>query len=241
MFVHYRTPGIVLKKEDRGEADQFLTILTKDFGKIKVLAKSIRKIKSKLKSGVSLFSLSEIGFIQGKRYKILTDAVSKNKFSNINDSLEKLRIATEIGEDVDSLVRGEEKEEEIWDLVLGVFEKLNNSFVSDSLVYYYFFWNLITILGYQPELNNCSFCQRKLVPENLYFNPDQGGVICNNCFRELKSGRKIDPETIKLLRFLIREDWEGLKKINIDQSYERKLEDISNVYLSYFKDILNPS
>ncbi len=55
MFTHYRTQGIILKKEDRGEADRLFTIYTKDFGKLELLAKGERKIKSKLRGGLELF------------------------------------------------------------------------------------------------------------------------------------------------------------------------------------------
>jgi len=242
MFVHYRTLGIIIKKENRGEANQLLTIITKDFGKVKILAKAIRKIKSKLKSGVPLFSLSEINFIQGKRYKILTDAIREKKFTNINSDLNKLRIVTEIGENIDFLLREGEKEEEVWKLALKTFYKIDESTDSnfDFLIYHYFFWNLLVFLGYKPELVNCSSCQRRLAPSNLYFDSNQGGVICSSCFEKLRSGERIDPETVKVVRFLIKEDWEELEKLRIDRSHKKELKKISNVYLSYFKDILNP-
>lgn len=80
MFVHHRTKAIVLKKVDRKEADQLFTLYTEDFGKLTVLGRAIRKISSKLRSGIEIFYLSEIEFIQGKAYKILTDAVLIEKF-----------------------------------------------------------------------------------------------------------------------------------------------------------------
>jgi len=45
MFTYYRAQGFILKKEDRGEADRIFTIYTKDFGKLELLAKAVRKIK----------------------------------------------------------------------------------------------------------------------------------------------------------------------------------------------------
>jgi len=68
MFVHYRTQGLILKKEDQGEADLLFTIYTKDFGKLEILGRAIRKISSKLRSGAEIFYLSEVEFIQGKIY-----------------------------------------------------------------------------------------------------------------------------------------------------------------------------
>lgn len=235
MFVHYRTLGIILKKEDRGEANQVFTILTKDFGKLKVLGKAIRKIKSKLRAGARIFCLSEIGFIQGKAYKTLTDAVLVEKFSGISKNLEKMKVASEIAGVLDSLVKGEEADKEIWGLVLEAFRRLDNC-SSCSLIYYYFLWNLFSILGYRPELENCPLCRKKLVPDNLYLDPEQGGVVCGNCFGKEKKGEKIDPETVKILRLLLKEDWSILSRLKIDSKHREGLEEISESYLSSISD-----
>ena len=74
MATYYRTQGYVIKKTGLREADQLFTIYTEDYGKIDVLGRGIRKITSKLRSGIDLFCFSEIEFVQGKAYKTLTDA-----------------------------------------------------------------------------------------------------------------------------------------------------------------------
>ena len=127
MFNHYRTQGFILKKTDQGESDRIFTIFTKDFGRLELLAKAERKIKSKLRAGLELFYLSEIEFIQGKIYKTLTDAILIEKFQNLRNDLGKLYIAYKISEDLDNFVRGEEPDEKIWHLLNETFEKLNNS------------------------------------------------------------------------------------------------------------------
>ena len=126
MAVHYRSQGFFLKKSARGEADELFTIYTKDFGKLKIIGKAIRKITSKLRGGAEPFYLSDIEFIQGKTYKTLTDASLIENFKNIRQNLVKLRIANEIAELVDSLIAKEEKDEKIWELLNEVFQKLNN-------------------------------------------------------------------------------------------------------------------
>ena len=99
MATHYRTQGFIVKKTDRGETDQLLTIYTKDFGKLEILGKAIRKVKSKLRGGAELFYFSEIEFIQGKTNKTLTDANLIESFPNIRKNLKKLAIAHKIAEE----------------------------------------------------------------------------------------------------------------------------------------------
>ena len=179
MAVHYRTQAFILNKTDWNEADQIFTVYAKEFGKIKIAAKAIRKIKSKLRSGMDLFYLSEIEFIQGKTYKTLTDALVIDKFENIRENLEKLEVVSQIAEALDSLVHEQEQDENIWNLLNGALDKLKNSRDNHNLIYYYFLWNLFSLLGYQLDLYHCIVCQKKLFPVKLYFNPE--GIVCLDC------------------------------------------------------------
>jgi DNA repair protein RecO (recombination protein O) len=239
MAVHYRTQGIIFKKVDRGEADQLFTVYAKDFGKLEILGKAIRKIKSKLRGGAELFYLSELEFIQGKTYKTLTDAILIESFLNLRKDLEKLAIAYKISEALEDLVKGQEPDPKIWDLLKKTFQRLNAFNLkpkTSNLIYYYFLWNILSVLGYQPELYNCSLCQKKLIPEGLYFNPREGGIICHSCFKKTKTGKKIDPDTVKILRIFIKRDWNTLKKIKPEKVNQAALKNISESYLSFFLD-----
>jgi len=232
MFIHYRTQGIVLKKENRGESDQLFTVFTKDFGKLEILGKGIRKITSKLRAGIEIFYLSEIEFVQGKNQKILTDAISIKKFKKIRRDLSKLKIAYKISEVLSKLIRGEEKDEKIWSLLKDTLEKLENyQFKIDNLklIYYYFFWNLISFLGYKPQLYFCLLCGRKLKPKKLYFSKE-GGILCESCFKKKKEGILITPEVVKILREILNQNWEILKKLKIEKEHFKWLKKVSNIY-----------
>lgn len=237
MFVHYRSLGIILKKEDRGEANQVLTILTKDFGKLKILGKAIRKIKSKLRAGTRIFSLAEIEFIQGKTHKTLTDALLVDDFPKIRKDLNKLRIASEITEVFDNLVKGQEADKKVWNLILETLKRLNDC-ASCELIYHYFLWNFLSVLGYEPELKSCSICQKKLTPSGIYFFPGEGGLICSRCFQKKRKGKRVSPEAIKLLRVFLKKDWHVLGKLKVDPRYLEDLDRIAEIYLFYLYNIL---
>jgi DNA repair protein RecO (recombination protein O) len=235
MFIHYRTQGFILKKNERGEADRIFTIYTKDFGKLELLAKAERKIKSKLRSGLELFYLSEVEFIQGKAYKTLTDTILINNFKNLRKDFKKLKIAYQISEVLDNLVKGQEADLKIWYLLNEVFNKLNDSsFVirHSSLLYYYFLWNLLSILGYQVELYNCALCQKKIRPEKISFSPEGGGIICGQCQTSIKTKRPIKSDTVKIIRILLKGDWSILKRLKVRSEDLKQLKMISNYYLS---------
>ncbi len=235
MFVNHRTQGFILKKIDRSENDQLFTIYTKDFGKLEVLGRAIRKISSKLKQGAETFYLSEIEFIQGKNYKTLTDAVLIDKFEQTRKDFDKMRITRQIAEVFDDLVRGQEKDENLWDLLSDAFNRLNKLEIRGwklEILYYYFLWNLLSILGYGPELYICSLCRKKLEPQKLFFNPREGGVICQNHDKELRLSKKICPETVKILRILLKKDWTTFYRLKITPRDLDSLKAVSGYFLS---------
>lgn len=204
MATHYRTRGFIIKKSDRGEADQFLTLYTENYGKLKLSAKAIRKITSKLRAGSGLFYLSEIEFIQGKTNKTLTDAILIENFKNIRQDLIKLRIAYKIADILDELSPKEEKDEKIWELLLEIFHRLDTKYKIPNTaykIYYYFFWRLVSILGYHPAISNCSI-----------------------------HGREIDCDMIKILKLILKKDWQILIRLKFEPNHLRLLENISKWY-----------
>jgi len=247
MFVHYRTQGFILKKENRGEADQLFTVFTKDFGKLEITAKAIRKISSKLRAGTEVFSLAEIEFIQGKTHKILIDVISINKFSSLKKNLKKSTVAYKIAELFDSLVRGQEKDHRIWQLLVESFGILNTYSLKPKtyrLIYYYFFWNLIFILGYALDFYKCVFCQKKLKSENIYFSSKEGGLVCQGCSKKVnhvrnnisnvvKSIKEVDLDTIKIIRIILKKDWSILSKLKIEKLHLESLAIFSKNWQSF--------
>ena len=229
MFIHYRTEGVILKKEARGEADLLLTVYTRDFGKLKILGKAVRKINSKLRSAVRIFSLSEIEFIQGKSQKTLTDAILIGKSPPLIKDLKKLRIAHKIAEVLDKLIKGQERDEKIWNLLIEIFQRLNTESrfcgtkvkMRQSLIaYHYFFWNLIAIMGYAPDLYHCAHCRKKIIQEKNCFSQKEGGIACQICSPK---GEGISAETIKILRIILKKDWATLLKLKFEAQYLEEL------------------
>ncbi len=244
MFVHYRTQGFIFKKIDRGEADRLFTVHTKDFGRLDLLAKAERKIKSKLRGGLELFYLSEIEFIQGKTHKTLTDAILVENFPNLRKDLKKLRIAYQIAEVLDNLVKGQEPDNNLWQLFEETFSRLNANNLKPviyNLIYYYFLWNLFSLLGYGPEFYNCSLCQKKITPGKIRFSSKEGGIICQSCSQKIKSSGEITLETIKILRLILKKDWKTLSKLKFEAKYLKELTLLSQSYFLRIVDEIGAS
>lgn len=240
MAVLYKTQGFVVKKFDSGETDRIFTIFSKEFGKIKIKGKAIRKITSKLRAGMDTFCILEIEFIQGKSQKTLTDALVLEKFGNIKKDQNKIKFSRRILYSLDSLLDLEQKEERIWNLAKEVFEKLdyyNLSVAHYSLLYYYFLWNLFSVLGYHPELSHCVICKKVLDPRALCFSPGEGGVVCGLCTGEAKDTRKVNEDLVKILRLILKKEWGILPKLRLQPFSQRMLGDVSDNYYRHLLSI----
>jgi DNA repair protein RecO (recombination protein O) len=236
MTTRYKTRAFVFKKNDVNEADRVFSVFTSDFGRLDIFAKAIRKNNSKLRSGIDIFFMSDIEFIQGKNRKTLTDAVAVESFGSMHKSLEKFKVANAVGDILDNFIRGEEKDEKIFNLLSEVFAKLN--FQGDNtkkyaLVYYYFLWNSLSLLGYRPEVEKCNACQEKLDLYDIYFSNKLGGSICKKCLNQDSNSQKINSDIVKVLRLIFKRDLQIIPRLKIEPSSQKIFKEISNNYYSY--------
>jgi len=142
-----KTEGIILKKAGLNEKDRLLTVYTKELGKVLVSAKGVRRLESKLRYSIESISCVQLILVEGKNFLILKDAILKNQFLKIKKDLKKIKIAKEIADLIDEAIAGEEKDENIWKLILNIFKDLNTKKIDLKE----FQKNLIKLLGYDPE------------------------------------------------------------------------------------------
>lgn len=236
MVSFYRTKAFIIKKKDFGDADRMFTVFSKEFGKILVTGRSIRKIKSKLKSGMDNFYLSEIEFFERRGRRTLTDSKKICNFPEIRKSLEKTEIANKISNLIVEFIGNEEKDEKIWLLIREVFLNLNQ--ISEKkcfILYYYFFWNFLSILGYDIDFYKCSFCSQKIIPPDVYFIPETKGIADKKCFFENKKrGYLVSLNAIKILRLFLRRDMKTLSRVKIDLSCAEVIKKMSQDYKNQF-------
>lgn len=236
MTTRYKTQAFVFKKNDVNESDRVFSVFTQDFGRLDIYAKSIRKNVSKLRSGIDIFFLSDIEFIQGKNRKTLTDAIVTKKFNNVPQDLERFKIANGIKEILDNFIKGEEKDRDILDLINETFCKLNDRNLKIgkcALVYYYFLWNALSLFGYRPEVYKCNVCFEKLNPSGIYFSYKSGGTVCEKCSSQDGLAKKVNSDIIKMLRLIFNKDWQTLSKIKIEMPSQKLFKEISGNYYLY--------
>ena len=145
-----KTEAIILKSTDSNEVDRLLTIYSEKLGKINISAKGVKKMESKLRYSIEAISHVQMILVEGKNFLILKDAFIIDQFLNIKNDLEKIKIAKELVDLIDEALIGEDRDEEIWKLILGTFKKINSGNITNREVSD-FKKRLIGLLGYNPD------------------------------------------------------------------------------------------
>ncbi|MFH1611935.1 MAG: DNA repair protein RecO [bacterium] len=144
----YKTQGIIIKKRDLSEADRLLTIYTKDFGKILVKGRAIKKSQAKLKGHLELFMYSDLIIAEGRSMDVVIGAEEIDGFPIIHYHLPSLAGAYCLSEIVDRLIAGPEYDQNIWQLILSAFQVSDCRGQNIDLVLKRFSIRLLDFLGY---------------------------------------------------------------------------------------------
>lgn len=152
----YKTQGIIIKKQNFGENDRLLTIYTKDFGKILVKAKAVRKNQAKLKGHLETFYYSYLIIAPARGWDIVTSAETIDSFPYLRQNLSCLAAAHYLSELTDKLMAGPEKDADIWQLLLHSFKQLDQEEEIKRIINN-FENSLVNFLGYGEVLIDSLF------------------------------------------------------------------------------------
>jgi len=161
------TKGIILARTDYGEADRIITLLTPDHGKLRLIAKGVRRVKSKLAGGIELFSVSDITFIKGRgEIGTLVSARLEKHYRSIVTDITRTMLGYDL---IKMLSRAteDETEEGYFNLLHQAFEALDAPTISGDLIRLWFMMQILRLHGSTPNLET-DVTGERLLPEAAY-------------------------------------------------------------------------
>jgi len=191
----YRDEGIVLRTYKLGEADRIVVFLTKGHGKVRAVAKGVRKTKSKFGSRLEPMSHCALQFYEGRELDLVTQAETIDHFRIIRENLEQISRGVSMLEVADQLAQEGEVNSELYRMLLGALRTLESN--PSPLVTPAFFWKVLALEGFRPEVDSCVLCEA--TDDLVAFDFESGGVLCRRCRR----GMAISPEAIQLLQLVL--------------------------------------
>lgn len=242
--------AIIINRSDYRENDSLLTVYTKDFGKLSLVARGAKKLSSKLSGHLEPLSLVDILIIKGKGFDYIGSALGRQAFLGIKDDLNKLYFAGSALRSFNILVRDNQPDERLFLLLQRFLEVIDNYPDNDfgresgELLYVFFALKLLSELGYRPEMHECLSCRNKIKSGRNYFNLKNGGLVCENCFKEEfsiyeKQGIRpieiltISDNCIKLMRFMTDNKLETASKLRLDKKFIKELSVLVNNFITF--------
>ncbi|HSX31780.1 MAG TPA: DNA repair protein RecO [Candidatus Saccharimonadales bacterium] len=162
------TEGIILSRTDYGEADRILTVLTPDYGKLRLMAKGVRRVKSKLAGGIELFSVSSITFVRSRSGGIgtLISTRLQRHYGNIVTDLDRTMLGYELIKQLNKITE-DEAEADYFEIMHQAFEALDDHSIALPLVHLWFNAQLLQLGGHTPNLQTDT-AGNKLDAKKLY-------------------------------------------------------------------------
>jgi len=232
----YRDEAIVLRTHKLGEADRIITLLSRQRGKIRAVAKGVRRTSSKFGARLEPFSQIDLQFAVGRNLDIVTQVESLNAFGEpLTNNYPAYTAGQVMLETADRLVVEEgEPALQQYLLLAGALRVLSRGTVdgvrAPTLILDSYLLRALSVAGYAPSFTDCTRCG--VVGPHQAFSPMVGGVVCEHC-RPAGSSRPA-PETLSLLSALLEGRWEATREV--DDRVAREASGITSAFVSWHLD-----
>jgi DNA repair protein RecO (recombination protein O) len=188
----YRDRGVVLRTYKLGEADRIVTFLSRDHGKVRAVAKGVRKTKSRFGGRLEPASHVELLLYQGRELDIVTQVDTLDHFGPLRDDYDRLARAVSMLEAADQLAMERQSNPRLYTMLVGALRTLAER--DAPLVVPAFFLKLLDLEGYRPQVEGCVVCGTE---EGLVaWAVEEGGLRCG----AHRLGSALSPEAVEVLQ-----------------------------------------
>ena len=202
----YRDTGVVLRVHKLGEADRIITLLTRRNGKVRAVARGVRRTTSRFGARLEPFCHVDVQFYPGRSLDVITQVQTVDAFAQgIVSDYPRYTAAAAVVETADRLAAEErEPATRLYLLVAGALRALSAGERDPSLVLDAFLLRAMAYAGWAPAITECARCGEP--GPHRAFSVPAGGVVCAGC--RPAGAVSPSPEVIRLLGALLHGDWE---------------------------------
>lgn len=191
----YRDKAVVLRNYKLGESDRIIVMMTENHGKVRAVAKGVRKTKSKFGARLEPLSHVDIQLYKGRNLDIVNQVEMITSTAQLHGDLDRLTQGISMLEAVDQIAQDGEPAPYLYRMLVGALEQLAAH--ASPIVLAAFYWKLLAAEGVSPQLNLCVDCQNET--DLVAFDILQGGAQCRVC----RTGVSITPQALDLLRMIL--------------------------------------
>ena len=233
------TDAIVLSRIVLGDSSLLVTLYTRDFGKLKVVARGARKPKSKMAAAFQPFTVISVTFRRKEHRELqtLSKAEVLSVFRYLGENLTKMAYASAVAELINRLVIGEEPSEDLFNLTIQTLNALNHlPEDTDEVIFWRFQLQFATTFGYAPQFARCGGCERVLEAPPVRFSSVFGGGLCTRCQVQDTSAFEISLGTVKLLDRIQTLPLESLTRLRSSKLSRQEIHRLIRAFFLYHMD-----
>ena len=205
----YRDEAIVLRTQKLGEADRIITLLTRESGRVRAVAKGVRRTSSRFGSRLEPFTHVDLQIAEGRSLDVVTQAVTLDPFAaRIGADYQRYTAGTVMLETAERLVV-EDKEPALQQflLLVGALRAMCDTGRPPASVLDSFLLRSLAVAGYAASFDACARCG--LEGPHRAFSPSAGGMLCSTC--RVPGTANPSVETVALLGALLAGDWPAVE------------------------------
>lgn len=226
-----KTEGIVLRATEYRDTDKLLTVLTRDLGKVTFKARGVKSRGSRLRAASQLLAFSEFTVSDYQGRYVITEAVSKELFPELQSDIELLYLASYFVQVCDVVAQESDPIPELLSLLLNALYALSKLKLPQAKVKAVFELRTACIAGFLPDLRACAICGRE-DPDR--FNITRGALQCASCRSDGTEGIRmpVSPGVLNAMRYICSADPKRLFSFRLSDGSCTELSQISESYLT---------
>lgn len=228
-----KSEAIVLRKMDFRETSLIVDFYTRDFGKISGIFKGIRTEPDKFASAVEVASHNDVIFYRSRNsgLHLVSACDLKDNFFDIRKSMIKAGLMSVMMELIQAVMQPEDKNEEVFDLVVDCLKELAFSNSADKVITI-FKIKMLSLSGFKPHFDSCVSCGDKILGQSK-FSLGLGGLLCEKCCHKDLSARSIFRGTIASILHIERNNFKSNLNLGLNPQIKKELEVILNAFLNF--------
>ena len=251
-----KTEVIVLRSMKYRDTSKIVTFYSKEYGKLKGIAKGARTVKNKFGSALEPFSHSML-LIYKKEHRdlhLISQCDSIDSFRNLTEDLDRMSSGLSVIELIDQVTHHEERTPAMFTLLVETLNALNTSTKNYEMYFQAFQLRLAGLFGYAPNFTTCGQCGKHILLDNgekhIAFQIVRGTILCNACCAPDDSGEHIRDQNLvfmtlsaqglQIVRRLHLAQFSSFNNLEIDVRVGNEINELLRLYLRYHFDGLKP-
>lgn len=234
-----KTEAIFLRGTNWRESSRILTAFSRDYGKVKLVAKGARRPKSKYGAALEPLTHAHVIFYMRENRDLytLSEAGVLDTFEGVKGDLEKFSQAAVASEMLERSLAPEEANPGLFHLFIEFLQAMDEANPAAGRIFLLAFQlNLSAKLGFEPQIEHCLGCRRKESPA-FFFSTQMGGILCERCRRyKDASAKAISKEALAALRHLQVADWEEISGLTLPEALRKELDAALAGFLEYHEE-----